>query len=379
MLSRCPGCGSQTKEDERVCAACGWDFASHKRIELPAKKPAEAPAADGEPLDLDAPQSVVLPPSREAALPVESQKPSEPESEKVRLEEKAAVDPPPAKVPPEPAVEGARPERAETVAVSEPAPACAEETALAAAPPATSASTPAARSDRRVSIAAAAGAAIIAVSVLAVYRLLRPESPAAPVAPVASQPLPETPSRPLVENRPAAVFIAPPRVRIISEVNVAAPAPETAVKTDGLPMPTATQEIPKNPAPARRAKPRGPAWSFEGMVFDLITARDVFAVKLSFLDSDGNVVGETETGGDGRYKITVPAGGARGYTLRLAHGDYSGRYIDEGDAANSLRDATPDERRILMQAAARNLPWVGAPDKIVRRDLAILPRFPEKP
>ena len=391
MLTRCPSCGSQTQEDERVCAACGWDFAFHKRIELPAKKPSAAPAADG---DLAA----ILPPSREAPIPVERQKPPGPESESARPGEKVAVDLPSVKAPPEGVAEPAIPEQAETASEPEPAQVSAEEPPLEAPPQAKTEDAPSARRHSPVHIAAVAGAAIVVVSLLNVYLLRRSEttlvsnlpmgvSPpgkapapdAAPVALVASQPLPEPPSRPRVESRPAAAFISPSRVRIISALNVASPAPETAVKPASFPVSTATQEDPEDPAPARRAKPTGPTWSFEGMVFDLITARGVFAVKLSLRDAGDNVVGETETGGDGRFKIVVPAGGARGYRLSLAHGDYSDRYIDESDAMSSLRNATPDERRILMKAAARNLPWVGASSNIVRRDMAIVPRFPEEP
>ncbi|HAZ07999.1 MAG TPA: hypothetical protein DCZ01_05615 [Elusimicrobia bacterium] len=376
MLSRCPSCGSQTQEDERVCAACGWDFVSHKRIELPAKKPSAAPAADG---DLAA----ILPPSREAPIPVERQKPSGPESESARPEDKVAVDLPSVKAPPE------------VVAEPEPAQVSADESPLEATPQAKTAGAPSARRYSPVHIAAVAGAAIAVVSLLNVYLLRRSETtlvsnppmgvspsgkaPAPDAAPVAPQPVPEPTSRPRVESRPAAAFIAPSRVRILSAVNVPSPAPETAVEPASPPVATATQEDPEDPAPARRAKPTGPTWSFEGMVFDLITARGVFAVKLSLRDPDGNVVGETETGGDGRFKIVVPAGGARGYRLSLAHGDYSDRYIDEGDAMSSLRNATPDERGILMKAAARNLPWVGTPKKIVRRDLAVVPRSHEEP
>jgi hypothetical protein len=116
---------------------------------------------------------------------------------------------------------------------------------------------------------------------------------------------------------------------------------------------------------------------FEGVVFDLLTARGVFGAKLIFLNPDGDVVGETDTGPAGRYKIALPPGS--GYKLKISHGDYTERYIDEGDATSSLREATPEERKILMSAAARNLPWAGSEAKPVHRDLALVPKTPEEP
>jgi hypothetical protein len=140
-------------------------------------------------------------------------------------------------------------------------------------------------------------------------------------------------------------------------------------------------EAPK-PAPKRRrerAKPKRaePRWVFEGVVFDLLTARGVFAADLSFLDADGNKVGGVETGPGGRYKVSLPPAKKGGYALKVSRTDYTGRYIDEGDATTSLRDATPDERRILMQAAARNIPWVGNVKTVTRRDLALVPKTSE--
>jgi hypothetical protein len=251
-------------------------------------------------------------------------------------------------------------------------------------------------------IAALAGAGLGTVSVLAVYLLMRPDSapvsnssasspfgggsasPAAapPVAPPAAVPEQSPPPRieapPPAEAPPAAQSPAP-----VSEQDDSRPAASFAsaphsIVTGEAPSPAAKPEAAAAavPAPAD-ARKTGAHWTFSGTVFDLLTARGVFGAKLVFLDSEGDVVGETDTGPAGRYKITIPAG--TGYTLKISHGDYTGRYIDEDDAAGSLRNATPEERRILMNAAARNLPWKGDPKKPVRRDLALVPRTPEEP
>jgi len=300
----------------------------------------------------------------------------------------------------------------------------------AASPPTTAAQ--ASRRGSPVYIAAVAGAAIGTVSVLAVYILLRQETPVvqhpasgsspfvprtapaevvlpeiasppvvpppsvvpsqsevpvrtvvtAPIAspppsPVASAPAvplppaqaPQPAPTPRDESRPAAVFASTPRVILTTPLPTAPKLPPPAKKT----TPAQSTEG------ASRGAPKGPTWAFEGIIFDLLTARGVFAAKLSFRDADGNVIAETSTGGSGSYKIVLPAGGPRGYSLKISHGDYTERYIDEGDATSSLREATPEERKILMQAGVRNLPWVGVAQKSVRRDLGLVPRTPEEP
>ena len=188
-------------------------------------------------------------------------------------------------------------------------------------------------------------------------------APPPPVAPPVAPPAP-APTIPVPDAaRPSATFASTPRLVVAGET------PKPAAK----PKPAAA-----SPAEEPKArKPKGPKWTFEGVVFDLLTARGVFGAKLVFVDPDGNVVGETDTGPAGRYKISIPPGS--GYKLKISHGDYTDRYIDEGDATSSLRDADPEERRILMSAAARNLPWTGDPAKPMHRDLALVPRTPEEP
>jgi hypothetical protein len=197
-----------------------------------------------------------------------------------------------------------------------------------------------------------------------------PPAPAPSPAPVSAPiavPAPAVPppaAAPVADpSRPAASFAAAPHSVVAGQ------APPPAAKPKSAPADGSEAAKPK--------KTKVPSWTFSGTVFDLLTARGVFGAKLVFLDADGNVVGETDTGPAGRYKITIPAG--NGYKLKISHGDYADRYIDEGDATSSLREATPEERKILMTAAARNLPWTGDPKKPVRRDLALVPRTPEEP
>lgn len=337
MISRCPSCGFQVKEDERLCGSCGWDLVVRKRVPLPDKKPS-AGAPPSKPADSpEKPGSFALPPARN--LNESSPKPF-------------------AKAPPEP-----EPETESGPALMLPGQADEVEPADAAAP----------RRGSPVYIAAVAGAAIGTVSVLAVSLLLRQEAapvqhPASGASPFAARNAPSeaAPPAPKDDMRPAASFTATPRVTM-----AASAIPEPA--KPAVPKPAAAKK------PARRAKSKGPAWVFEGVVFDLLTARGVFAAKLSFVDPDGNVVGETSTGGGGGYKAVLPVGGPHGYALKISHGDYTERYIDEGDATSSLREATPEERKILMHAGVRNLPWVGLPKKSVRRDLGLVPLTLEEP
>ncbi|HXT01266.1 MAG TPA: hypothetical protein VN915_11360 [Elusimicrobiota bacterium] len=204
----------------------------------------------------------------------------------------------------------------------------------------------------------------------------KPAPPAGPIAvpsPVAALPAPAAPAPAAAPepSRPAATFASTPRLVVTGEASKSAPPPSAAATS---PAPVAAAPAAEEVKPRR---PKGPRWVFEGVVFDLLTARGVFGAKLIFVNADGDVVGQTDTGPAGRYKVSLPAGS--GYKLKISHGDYTERYIDEGDAVSSLRDATPDERRMLMSAAARNLPWTGDAAKPVHRDLALVPKTPEEP
>ncbi|UPT72382.1 MAG: hypothetical protein M0D55_10305 [Elusimicrobiota bacterium] len=128
------------------------------------------------------------------------------------------------------------------------------------------------------------------------------------------------------------------------------------------------------PAAATAAKPKGPQWTFEGVVYDLLSTRGVFGVKLLFVDAEDNEVASVETGTGGQFKISMRAGPPEGYQLRILHDDYSGKHIDELDSTSSLRKADLEQRKFLMQASARSLPWVGTVGQAVRRDMALVPR-----
>lgn len=240
-----------------------------------------------------------------------------------------------------------------------------------------------------VYVAATVGAVIGTAGVLSVFLLLRQTQPPpalppgnpfppAPVQPaVIAPPAPAPAPPPKDEERQTAFFDSAPRVKFMEST-----APANAVPPAHVPPETPEVAMtPKETSVSAATRARRPkaavavaTWSFEGTVFDLLTAEGVFAAKLSFKDGDGNAAGETATKENGRYKISLPGGDSRGYTLKISHPDYTDRYIDEGDATSSLRDATPEERRMLMQAAARSLPWIGSAKTSIRRDLGLVPK-----
>ena len=220
--------------------------------------------------------------------------------------------------------------------------------------------------------AAAVGALFASASLLGLYLILRPSAPptpkaavlAAPTAPaptvpfstdeVQQSPAPilDSSSEPNDDSRPTATFSNVPRVIVTSH------APASVPKA----APPPTSVVPKAPVEQ---------WKFEGEVFDVLTGYGVFAAALTFLDAKGNLVGKTNTGTGGRYKISIPAG--TGYMLKISAADYTDRYIDD-DPSASMRDATPQERMVLMRALPRAQPWAGNPKKAVRRDLGLVPQ-----
>ncbi len=350
MISRCPGCGSQVAEEETCCVSCGWDFGARKVSSAPENPPGPVPSRD--PLESVA----------QVAENSKSDPASVPDFE-------ALVDP----------LAGLEHE-SETQREIDAAPAQAAPPFLPSIPAVVSGKGRARKSS--VSAAALFGAALGAVGVLAVYFLLRsgaapPQAPAvaAPVVLNQSGPSPKAisasapgeppatsqvplPAKPLPEagaRRPTANFASAPRVVVAARE--AASVNPALVRTP-------------ESAPSR---PKG-VWKFEGEVFDATTARGVFAAKLVFLNSAGNQVGTTETGPSGRYKIRLPALSSGGYAMKITHQDYVQRYIDEGNAISALREATPEERKILLSAASRNPPWVGDAKTVTRRDLALVSR-----
>lgn len=211
----------------------------------------------------------------------------------------------------------------------------------------------------------------------AVSRAVEPPSPAgaAPAPPPAPVPAPAPP--------PAAVAPAPAaRTPMPSApASVAPKAPEPARATSSLPQVSQPKPVP--PAPAAKPKPAaapapkkaaGPQWVFEGVVYDLLTTRGAFGVRLVFVDAEDNEVASAETREDGQYRVAMRPGPAEGYSLRIVHEDYSGKHIDELDSTSSVRKADLEQRKFLMQAGARSLPWIGTVGKAVRRDMALVPR-----
>jgi hypothetical protein len=114
---------------------------------------------------------------------------------------------------------------------------------------------------------------------------------------------------------------------------------------------------------------------FEGTVYDLLTTRGAYGVRLVFVDAEDNEIASVETAEDGRYRAAMKPGPAQGYGLRILHDDYSGKHIDELDSTSSVRKADLEQRKFLMQAGARSLPWIGAVGAPVRRDMALVPKI----
>ena len=378
MVSRCPSCGSPTQEDENQCPSCGWDFVARKRVTK-----TEAPASVSPPLPPPPP-----PPPPPTPVPPP---PPAPEPQETSLPQAGNLNVPPVSAEPlyenPPPSEHAEPEPLQPESTSPPP-------ARESTPPVPSRPAAGSRSSL-VLIAAIAGCALGTVSVLAVYLLMRPDTapgsrPAVAASPFghASAPPAATSVAPSVDTPPAAALPDSPAPLLEAPPPASAPAPNASrpsasfaatphLIVHGQETKPEAKPSPADSEPAGLQDANGPKWTFAGTVFDLLTARGVFGAKLVFSNREGDVVGRTDSGPAGRYKITVPAG--TGYKLRISHGDYTGRYIDEDGATNSLREAPLDERRILMTATARNLPWRGDPKKTVRRNLGLVPRSPEEP
>jgi hypothetical protein len=126
-------------------------------------------------------------------------------------------------------------------------------------------------------------------------------------------------------------------------------------------------------AKLNRARWKGPLWTFEGSVIDFMTGHGIFAAKLVLVDPSMDEVAEVETNDEGHYKISVPALAAGGYTPKLIHQDYTPQYIDDQTVTASVKDASTEQRRILMHASVRHLPWTGKAKSTIHRDIALIP------
>lgn len=201
--------------------------------------------------------------------------------------------------------------------------------------------------------------------------LSRPVEPPAPTAP----PPAPAPTPKAVVVAPAPAPVAPPAP--------AAPAKAVASRPTAVFATIAKPKPPVAPKPAAVVaaapkKPAGPQWVFEGVVYDLLSTRGAYGVRLVFVDADDNEVASVETAEDGRYRASMKPGPAAGYALRIQHDDYSGKHIDELDSTSSVRKADLEQRKFLMQAGARSLPWIGQTGKPTRRDMALVPKQVEE-
>lgn len=180
-------------------------------------------------------------------------------------------------------------------------------------------------------------------------------APAPAPAPVVA---PAPPPKPAPAPVPAA-----PKPAAKAPVPAPKPAPDPDVDPEAVPAPA-----PEKPA---KAKP-GPTWTFEGEVYNLISLEPVYAAKLSFKDASGAVKGTAITGDGGRYKVSLPAGGAAGYTLEVAHPDFLPKYLDE--ISPPFREVDESERRALVSMGTTRRPWVGSPSSATKRDFVLVPR-----
>jgi hypothetical protein len=329
MATTCPNCGSKAPEAERVCAACGWDPVSRKLV--------------GKPAGLDLFFKPVEPAPR-------------PASEEAKPASRPIQNAPP---PIEPAAASAQ---ADSIAASRAEPPEQTEFPAILLDPLlellqrTEAGRGALRDPRGQAVAAALRkpgifvATVLGFGALGLgtlhFLLWSAEVKVVPLsAPV--------PAAAVEYVRPSATFAGTPKVVVNSWVPGVAPEP------------------------APTGEPQGVPWIFQGRVFDLLTTRGVSAAVLIFMDANGNAVGETVTDADGRYKISIPPG--IHYAVKIVHGGYGGRYIDDDDAKRFSRARTAEGRRAFLQAPTRNFPWAGNTANAVERDLALVPRSPDHP
>jgi hypothetical protein len=147
---------------------------------------------------------------------------------------------------------------------------------------------------------------------------------------------------------------------------LAAPAapPASAKTARSVPAPR-----PAQPAPA--ARQAGPRWVFEGTVYNLISLRPVFAATLTFKDASGKVRGETTTGADGTYRVSLDPLADDCYDLAVQHSDYQEKYLDETNPP--FKERIREERLQLVNTAPRPRPWIGKTARAVRRDVMMIP------
>ena len=110
-------------------------------------------------------------------------------------------------------------------------------------------------------------------------------------------------------------------------------------------------------------------------MYDLLTTRGAYGVRLVFVDAEDNEVASVETSEDGRYRAAMRPGPSEGYGLRIQHDDYSGKHIDELDSTSSVRKADLEQRKFLMQAGARSLR--GIFEEMLTPTMYLLPDHPE--
>jgi len=353
---------------------------------LPPPIPAEQ---DDGPLDLDAAESEAAPAAPAVETPAAPPMPPLPAAAAPAAAPSAAdadlqATPPPP--PPAPGGEEILPpgDSATELVISRPAPAASAEAAQSPAPaPAT------APKSFPPAVAGLAAAVVIGgVSLVIGYRLTRTPPPkpepvpdskpaATPTAPGGAPNAPSaTPASPAAPAARATfgdehVLITGPTAGVPAAPTAPAATGPAAIAPIAAPLDAPVAPTAAKPAAAEE-EPVTPKWTFRGTAFDLMTGQPVFAAKLTLLDAKGKSVGEVETGTNGRFTLTVPAGDKDGYTLKVSHTDYLSRCIDQGENTLSLRQATPEDRQVLIHAA-HSRAWIGSDKSASVHDLALIP------
>ncbi|MEK7234346.1 MAG: zinc ribbon domain-containing protein [Elusimicrobiota bacterium] len=341
MISRCPSCGVPAPEEAPQCPSCGWYFDSNKK----EGKKSDPGAAEAE-----------LPDERpNIAFPPE---PEEHPQEEPELRKEAVA---------EDENDGSSsalllPGSTTEIIIKQRAASADHETPRELEVESDVAKT---SSDVPKPAAVAVGALGLVFIVGAISLVLRsPPAPAHKKSPPAKSPLiapAPAPAPPVVveppkekEDRPTARFVEFARPQ-----SAAVPAPVVEPKPD---------------APAAAPKKLvGPLWVFEGSVYDLLSTRGAYGVRLVFVDAGNNKVASVEADEGGHYRVSMPAGPEEGYSLRIVHDDYTDKHVDDLGSMHSIRKADLEQRKFLMRADARTIPWIGAAGKSVRRDIALVP------
>ena len=406
MISRCPSCAAEVDDDAARCPSCHWDFDQRRRI------PPEGAAADTAQKQAAKPPEQPKPKLEEEAVP----------AVKPKLEEKsAAAEKPGAAVPASRPAAAAPREESEAPSPEPPPPLKFgfKQFSKAPAPEAPKAVSPATESHFAIPVLPSKKKEEQPEPPMTEIRRLpqvKPSAPAAkppavsgrtpaappkPAAPPGKTPAPaktaekeksdpvdrfRKPSQPPEEVKaaPGPIFRLDPKIAagaaalgVIIIVGISLTARRaSAPKSHPTITPTPVAVVP-TPAPVPTpigipAPPLKDAWTFEGLVYDLITLRPVPQAQVSFRGLGSTDFSDTVTDAKGRFKIILAPAAGGGYNLTAKHPDYLDGYIDEMDPP--LKEDELDERRLRAASVARNLLWIGRANSTTKKDVILIPK-----